>query len=306
MYKKILIPLDGSELAEEIFPYVVQLARRLNLDLVFLHVCTPEERPFNTMHKAYIERMAERVNGVPLELLKRPDVSIVGKPLHAIGKVVIGHPAKEIINYAKNTDVDFILMATHGYSGLRRWVMGSVSEKVIRASNIPVLITRNMVLNQIPYDKWLTDTMVVPLDGSELSEWVIPHVKKLAKQQGNENIKVILLRICETLRTKTDYPYIDFNEYEDKLTEHCKQLSEKYLREIKKRLQSAGLDVESSVITGSPAQEIIEYARKNPLDLIIMATRGHSAITHWAFGSVADKIIHGVANPIFLIRPSKT
>ena len=106
MYKKILIPLNVSELAEDIFPYAVQLARRLNLDLVFLHVCTPEERPYNKMHKAYIERIAERVNGVSLGLQKRPDVSTVGKPQHAIGKLVFGYPAEEIINYANNTDVD--------------------------------------------------------------------------------------------------------------------------------------------------------------------------------------------------------
>ena len=109
------------------------------------------------------------------------------------GELAIGYPAEEILRYTEENDVDLIMMASHGLSGVRRWVLGSVADKVLRASGVPVWLVRAGVTEEIAYDKWPSKTILVPLDGSELAEAVLPHAEAVAKQRGAEIIEIVLL-----------------------------------------------------------------------------------------------------------------
>ena len=119
--------------------------------------------------------------------------------MKAEGEVVVGHPAEEILRYADEKEVDLILMATHGRSGIKRWALGSVADKVLRSSTIPVWLVRAGAPEQRTDDEGLIRKIIVPLDGSELSESVLPHVEMLVKQWGAELIDVVLLMVCEPL-----------------------------------------------------------------------------------------------------------
>ena len=109
----------------------------------------------------------------------------------------MGYPPDEILRYADENDVDLILMATHGRTGPKRWTMGSVADKILRASKVPVWLVRALIPDETPYDKWPSKTMLVPLDGSELAESVLPHAEALAKQRDTKLLEVVLLRVCE-------------------------------------------------------------------------------------------------------------
>ncbi len=314
MYKRMLVPLDGSELSEVVFPYAKELAGRLGLDVILLHVHSPEEGKTRPLYRAYIEHKAEIIKCQSQEVQGKVGIEPGGKVLEVQGELVAGYPAEEILRYADERDIDLILMATHGRSGIRRWVMGSVADKVLRASNVPVWLVRTEIPEGIVYDKWPKRTMLVPLDGSELAETILPHVEALAKQRGAELVDVVLLRVCESgaalgyyppsarFETPTGAVHVMPQEYARGEAAKYKILAEQYLAGIEQRLKDAGLRVRAEVRAGEPAEEIVDYANTNPFNLIVMSTHARSGFSRWAYGSVATKVLQGVSSPIFLVR----
>ena len=306
MYKRVLVPLDGSELAEVVFSYATELAARLELDLVLLHVADPHERDLLPLHRAYVERAAEVLKRQSEELQKKADIQPKGEGVAARGELAVGHPGEEILECALRHDIDLILMATHGRSGIKRWALGSVADKVLRVSKTPVCLVRAGLSEEIVHDKWPSITMLVPLDGSELAELVIPHVEALTKQLGPKLVDVVLLRVCEPIVVPSDYPptaALTWKEHEEREIARPKTLCEEYLAGVQKRLESLGLRARSVVLQGKPADEITEYCRSNPVNLVVMSTHGRSGISRWAYGSVADRVLAGICSPVFLIRP---
>jgi len=307
MYRKMLVPLDGSKLAEVVFTYAKELAGRLDTNVILLHVYGPEESALAPMHRAYVEHAAEVVKRESAEVQRRTGAPAGGKPIEAKGELAVGDPAEEILSYAEKNDIDLILMATHGRSGVRRWVMGSVADKVLRASKVPVWLVRAGVPQEVIYDQWPRINVLVPLDGSELAASVLPHAEALAKQRGTERVDVVILRVCEPPVIPSDYPSdlpLNWEEHVEQQTAKSERACGLYLDGVEELVKALGLNVRSEVLLGNPAEEIINYANKNPFNLIILSTHGRSGVGRWAYGSVADKVLQGVSSPILLIRPS--
>ena len=312
MYKKMLVPLDGSELAEVVFPYAKELAGRLDLDLIFLHVYGPDESEFAPMHRDYIQHACEIVGRELGEVQEKTGGQPGSTKVEARCELAEGHPAESILRYADENEIDLILMATHGRSGFSRWAVGSVADKVVHASKVPVWLVRAGIPEEIVYDKWPTRTILVPLDGSKLAESVLPHVEALAKQRGAEMMDVVLIRVCEGLvippgQARLMYydhrVTVDKDEHPDQKVAQRKREAEDYLAGVEKRLTDAGLKARSEVLWGNPADEIVAYADRHPFNLIVMATHALSGLSRWAIGSVADRVVRGVSRPVFLVRP---
>jgi len=145
--------------------------------------------------------------------------------------------------------------------------------------------------------------MLVPLDGSELAEAVLPHVEALAKQRGTELVDVVLLAICEPGVLPPDYPHAEGVINWDEHVAIIKGEKVQYLNGVEKRLTDAGLNVRSDVLMGDAANVIVDYAASSPFNLIVMSTHGRSGVSRWVFGSVAEKVLQGVSSPILLVRP---
>ena len=316
IFTKMLIPLDGSELAEVVFPYAQEFAGRLDLALIFLNVYSSEESEFAPMRRAYVEQACEIVRRGAEEVRKTTGVQPGVKALEARCEVVVGHPADEILRYAEENDIDLIVMATHGRSGIKRWAIGSVADKVLSASKIPVCLVRAGVPEEISYDKWPRVTILVPLDGSELAESVLPYFEVLAKQRGAKLVDMVLLRVCEPCEVPlippgsraSMTPYdssvrVKSDGYVKREMAKRRRETKQYLARVEKRFKDVGLTVRSEMLDGNPADEIINYASRNPFNLIVMATHGRSGLSRWAYGSVADRVLRGVSSPIFLVRP---
>jgi nucleotide-binding universal stress UspA family protein len=303
MYKRVLVPLDGSELAEITLPYARELAGRLDLELILFHVCEPNRSESQFMCRSYAEHAAEVLQTESREVQAKTGMPKEGKAVEARSEVSTGQPAEEIVGYAGKNGIDFILMATHGRSGVRRWVLGSVSDKVLRASPVPVWLVRAAVPEKIIYDEWPKRSLIVPLDGSKTAESVLPHVETLAKQRGADLVNVILIRVIEEPFITSDYPEPDWNAHIKRIREHFKTEAENYLAGVEKRLAAAGLKVGSEVLLGKPADAIIDYAKQNHPNLIVIATHGNSGINRWEYGNVADKVLRGVSSPVFMVRP---
>ena len=140
------------------------------------------------------------------------------------------------------------------------------------------------------------EKILVPLDGSALAECVLPHVKAIAVGCGTG--QVVLLRVVEPLPAGTP-PAIDF----ELVQKAGVKAAEEYLAKIKAELSKEGLNVEAKVLTGRPAETITEFAQRNKVDLITLATHGRSGISRWVFGSVVDRLARSSSAPVLLIRP---
>lgn len=203
-------------------------------------------------------------------------------------------------------------MSTHGRSGMWRWVLGSVADKVLRASPVPVLLVRSEAADKGAFEKWTDITLVVALDGSPLAESVLPHVQALAQQIGTDMLNVVLIRVCEPPPTPAipgpEVPF-DWQKLMDENWASCKRITKEYLTGVENHLKQTGLQVRSEPIEQmkfSVAEEIVEYANTIPFSLIVMATCGRSGISRWAYGSVAQKVLTGSSSPILLVRPAST
>jgi nucleotide-binding universal stress UspA family protein len=313
MYHKILIPLDGSDLAEEALKHAQEPATKLENEIILVHVCSPDECHCEVnkcyvqpMHRVYIEHTAYMFRDT-LERLGARKTKVNWETL-------VGDPATEIIRYSKENDVGLILMATHGGSGMKHWDLGSITNKVLRKSDVPIQLVRVFPPTEKARSSWPNRKILALLDGSELAEKILPYVSQQAEMSG---VEVVLLRVCkppdvETLISSDLMPKnyshtspVKWTEYIEQQTAKYKKMAKKYLTRIEKQLKKKGCKVKSEVLVGEPVDQIISYVSENPFNFIIMSTHGHSGQTWWDFGSVADKVLHATSNPILLIRSHK-
>lgn len=300
MYKKMLVLLDGSKMSEVVFSYALEVSGRLGLDLELLHVCSSEEADQLPMRQAYIEHMAEMLKTQSAEIQKKTGISPGSKMIEAKGTVVVGYPAEEILKYADNNNIDIITLATHGSSGIRRWGLGSIADKVIHETNIPIWLVPAHLHNDILYDKTPDRTVLVPLDGSELAESIIPHVIALTKQRAAET-DIVLVNVTKPSSVEVSQKERDL--IGDDIAS-LRTAGQVYLDKIVKQFEDAGLKAEAEQLVGDPAEEIVRFASNYHPRLITISTHGRSGFSRFVFGSVAENVLRRLQKtPMFLVRP---
>ena len=142
--------------------------------------------------------------------------------------------------------------------------------------------------------------ILVPLDGSPLAECVFPHVEALA---GGCKVKeVVLVRVAEPFRQPTPSEYVIKPEDVIRINEEIRGEAEKYLNQAKAKVNLKGVEVNTAVLRGNPAETLAEYSSKNGVDLIIIATHGRSGVSRWVWGSVADRILRSACIPVLMVR----
>jgi len=145
--------------------------------------------------------------------------------------------------------------------------------------------------------------ILVPLDGSELAESVLPHVETIAR--GCSVVDIILLRVCDAPSILADYPEgkgRSWDKHVEQMTTNAEQQCNIYLGNMEKQLRDQGFSVKVESRLGKPAEEIVDFANKNGVDLIIMASHGRSGVSRWAYGSVADKVLRSTCVPVLLVK----
>jgi nucleotide-binding universal stress UspA family protein len=296
MYEKILVPLDGSDLAEIALPYAEELAGAFGCEITLIHVSESADEKYENMHQLYIEKIVEATRQGAERCRKNKRT----KKIKVSSVHLTGHTAEQIVDYADKENIDLIVMSTHGRSGIRRWLLGNVAAKVVRATKRPVaLIRAKDILPDACADRKL-NKMLVPLDGSKASEVVIPHVSELASKLKAE---VVLFQVVAPSYFVYAIPgeaVLQPHSPEDlqNMIEHSKF----YLDKVGAELKDKGIETTSEVGIGGPAEEIIRVADEMQVDMVIMSTHGHSSISLWAFGSNADKVLHAGNTPVLLVR----
>ncbi|MCK4362898.1 MAG: universal stress protein [Dehalococcoidia bacterium] len=294
MYEKILVPLDGSELAEIALPYAEELAGALGSEVTLIHVFESAEDKYQHMYQLYMEKMVE---------VARQGAERHGeKPVKVDSVYLVGHTAEQIVDYADREKIGLIAMATHGRSGIRRWFLGNVAAKVVRATERPVALIRAKDAHPEVRQKSILNKVLVPLDGSKESEAVIPHISELASKLKAE---VVLFQVVAPAYFVYSIPGEAVQKlYSPEEMDKIKTKSEGYLDTVGAELRDKGINAMSEVGLGVPAEEIIRIADEIQADVVAMSTHGHSGISRWAFGSTADKVLHAGNTPVLLVRAS--
>jgi nucleotide-binding universal stress UspA family protein len=295
MYKKMVVLLDGSELAELVLKYAQELAGRLHIDLELLQVADPREAEQLPMRRAYVERMAERVCAEAEEIRRKYDKAKVESCVMARAHVAVGYPAEEILNFVDKHDIDLVMMSTHGSSGIRAWDLGEVANKVIHACRVPIWLVPSELREEIVADTLPARSLVVALDGSKQSEAVLPHAAAILEQRGAE-AEMVLVYVHETDSGLT------LTRAAVEQTQENVAKMKAYLADTAESLMKAGLSVRTELLIGEAAEAIIEYLKANPAQLLAMATRARTGLSRMIFDSVTENVIHQVKKtPLLLV-----
>jgi nucleotide-binding universal stress UspA family protein len=286
MWKKILVPLDGSDLAELALPYAEELANAFKSEIILLHVSEPSESHYQHMHELYVQEVSDRIK----ERFKKV------RPV-----VVSGKPADEIISYAEKNKVDLIVITSHGRSGILSWATGSIASKLLHGSEVPVLLVRAAKTKQKAQRPVLLNRILLPLDGSVAGEAAVTYVGELMSRLGSEVTLFGVISSGQHIRTVGGLDYINYPEEQ---LEMFKKEAEEYLDGVYRRLKrrKGTVKVAIKVGAGDVGQEIIKFAGEKGVNLIAISSHGHSGIEKWVFGSIANKVVQGSQAPVLLVK----
>lgn len=297
MFEKILVPLDGSDVAETVLPYVEEIAAKSRSEVVLMTVSDPASSVAEHLYRAHMEEVSLEVeHGLEDRGLAEPKVCT---------ELVAGKPAVEILRYADEKNTSLIAMAGRGATGEKGWSLGNIASKVLQATNKPVLLTKVPAGKAVLQGKRLIRRILLPLDTSPAGEAAVPYAQELARLLGSE---VWLIHVLEPVPVpivvapgvQVVYPPVS-SETEARWASSALD----YLEGMGKRLQEKGVSTKSEVSFGYAATEIIKYAEANNIDLIALSTHGRSGIGRWVFGSVTEKLLHIGAKPMLVVREAK-
>ncbi len=277
MVATMLVPLDGSQLSATIIPTLRSLlAAPYSWNWQLLRVVPSDESSAAspTPDTRYEEALAY------LAALSQ-DLKQTGLQVETLA--LRGDPARCILDQAVRADVELLAMATHGRSGLARWVRGSVAERVLRGSTTPLLLW-NPSRGPAAAAGRTNRRVLVPLDGSVRSTYILEELHALFPAQGTE----LLLLGVEPSRESAEADW-----------QHARL---GVLDLFLPRLREAGFHVDSLAILGDPAAAILDTAENIDADLIALASHGRSGVMRWVFGSVAEKVLRSCSRPLLVVR----
>jgi nucleotide-binding universal stress UspA family protein len=275
VFRKILVPLDGSENAERALPWVKRYAGPPKAEVVLFRAVTQAQsdtwfpsEPGASEAREYLGRIERELNyaDIPAKIV-----------------VKVAPAATAIVAAASEEQGELIVMTTRGGSKVGRWLVGGITEQVMRLSPVPVLVVRS----QTPLARQgRVRRILVPLDGSGLSETVLPWAEKLARFH---RARLVFVHVYPRGPRGTS---ADYDERYDALL--------KRTRRTIAALAGRGVKARVHVERGDAAEGILRTA--GTADLIAMTTHGYGGFKRWMFGSVAEKVIHEAYVPVFVYK----
>ena len=285
MYDDVLIPTDGSESAERAARHGVVLARAYDATVHALSVI--DERDYDGVADgrvpdpgdAAVERDAQEAVEAVADLADGETVT----------RVEAGVPSEAILAYATEAGVDLVVMGTHGRTGVDRFVIGSVAEKVVRRADVPVVTVRAVESATLwpPIDR-----ILVPTDGSDASFEALPYALDLAERFDAE------IEAFSVVDERTTSAFYNVGTALEDVVGGLRTTAETATDRIASEAAERGIDASTTVVEGLPSRTICAHAAESGADVVVMASHGRTGLAHYLLGSVAERVVRNSAVPV--------
>jgi nucleotide-binding universal stress UspA family protein len=279
MFDRILIPLDGSARAELILAQLSPLLKREQTEVVLV------QGVYSAPSLARMDsgKLANEHGQEADAYLRQVVGRLVQDGIRARYLVKKEPPEEAILRTAHEGNFDLIAMTTHGRMGFERWMMGSVTEQVLRAAEVPLLVLHSFKRTpegaSVPLagEPVSFKSILVPIDVGQASLDILPWIERMAKVFGSEIALLHVMDQTSSLETPAT------------------------LKAAEEKLTGAALTVRPMLVQGQPASKIVETATTGGFDLLAMATHGRSTQRRWVMGSFAERILRASPIPMFVV-----
>jgi len=302
-FRSIVVPLDGSKLAEHALPVAAVIARaaRASLRLVLVHRLPPPPTD-KASAKLYVSvdlavRKSERgyLRGFAARLRETWGLKVT--TVSPTGPV-----AETLAAWIEDVEADMVVMTTHGRGAIERALLGSVADRLVRTLEVPIVLLRPEPGEPAPPATldWSPREIVVGLDGSRLAEAALPPAVELARLF---RVPLTLVQVVQPLVVVSDPPLPFPTGYDEQITESIRREAQDYLDSVAEQLRKDGLEVRGVVTMGlNVAGTLLELAPERA-GLLAIATHGHGGLKRALVGSVADKLVRAASVPVLVVRP---
>jgi nucleotide-binding universal stress UspA family protein len=299
MYRRILVPLDGSLLAEEAVPVAADLARRsgASLELALVHVsmaaalaAAPVAVDFQELERLQLEDEAAYLRRVTERVHDRHGLAVDTR--HLTGPVVDALAA-----HIRDAKVDLVVITTHGRGAVGRMWLGSVADGLIRTATAPVLVLRSTDAAR----RGGFRRVLIPLDQSEAAHEAVAAARKLVDDEG----ECLLMTVIDPSPLMNVAP-VPFGLIPELVVNgEMKERAQLYLDRIARAIRRTGVRARAAVrVAANPAVEILDEAAQERVDAIVVTTHGVGGMRRLLLGSVVDKLVRGAEVPVLVCRPS--
>jgi nucleotide-binding universal stress UspA family protein len=286
MYETVLLPVTSETSDTKVLYHVGELAVALDAEVTLLAVADTNRDSVTLVDGDVVDA---------LEAEGERTLADAAGVLDSLGldprtDVVQGSPAETIVDYAERYDYDLVAMPTHARKGLRRYLLGSVTEKVVRLSSVPVLTARTSEDEELefPYED-----VLVPVDGSTVSTHAARHAIDLA---SDLDATIHVLSVVDTGGIGPDVRAQVVNE-------RTRAKLKDVVKQVAADAEDAGVhSVRTSVVDGHPADEILDYVESHDVDAVVMGTTGRRGVDRVLLGSVAEQTVRTAPVPVLTVR----
>ncbi len=296
MFDRILIPLDRSSLAECVLPHAVAMARAFESRLALVHVLESSQQanwrravdPLNwRIRKAeaqgYLDDLGQRLQGDGISVEK---------------DILEGPAAEQIVEMANAEDYPLILLSSHGQSGLTGWNLSSIAQKIVLRAHTSVMVVRAYQAASGDVAPFPYHRLLVPLDGSQRAEFILPVASALARTQSAEILLTHVARRPELPRQTPPAP--EDVALAERLVGRNQAEATEYLEAVRSRLS---VNVQTQVLTGDDvAMPLHELVDQEHIDLVLLSAHGHSGRSRWPYGSVVMNFLAFGTTPLLIVQ----
>ncbi|WP_222913689.1 universal stress protein [Natrinema sp. SYSU A 869] len=286
MFETILVPVDGSDSAKRAAAVGREFAEQYNARLDMLHVLEDQSRlPGSESDQTSEEKGREILD-------KHADL-VTGSNIEIDTRLVDGQPHEAITEHATETASDLIVMGRHGQSGLRERLLGTVTDRVLRHTSIPVLVVPGEVSDHTTGNAY--ENVLITTDGSENAEQAAPYGEDIVQQFK------ATLHLLTVVDVQAAAGAFDAGGVSEDFTERLEDDGHEAIERLARQIEDTDLPLESAVLRGDAQEVIVDYTVENDIGLIVMASEGESNLASQSLGSVTDRVLRTVDIPVLVV-----
>lgn len=294
MFDPILVPLDGSLLAECVLSHVVAIGQAFNAKIMLLHVLDKNREGASAQ---LFDILNWQINKTEANLyLGRIGDRLQKSGLQTEAIVLEGLAAESITEFAQSQEMKLVILSSHGHSGLRKWGISSVTHKIILSAPTSVLIVRAPQLKEQPYGR-----ILVPLDGSWRAENILPMVTLLARFHKSQ---IQIVHVVKTPEMARHMPPVQEDiDLSNRIVARNQEEARHYLDQVQLRSPLAGIDVQAHLIVSDNATVALhELVDRERIDMVALSAHGYSGNNQWPYGSMVNNFILYGKVPLLIVQ----